>query len=75
MLEDAAHVWICQGPEVQEVWSASLDSLALWMDSVDTDPDISKAILCYLNSWRSDSAVSYNPPFCLREVIEQQKGI
>ncbi len=57
MLEEAAHVWICQGPGVKEVWSATLDA-------VDTDPDISDAILHYLN-----------PPFFLREAIDQQKSM
>jgi hypothetical protein len=75
MMEDAAHVWICQGPGVKEAWSATLDGLAKWMDSVDTDPDISDAILHYLNSWRLDLDSSYVPPFFLREAIDQQKSM
>ncbi len=53
----------------------SLESLAEWMDSVDTDPDISKAILHYLNSWRSNSSSDYNVPFWLRDTIKQQADI
>jgi hypothetical protein len=66
MPEDASHIWICQGPGVENIWNASLHSLDQWMESVDTDPNISAAMLLFLRSWRSDSYLAYNPPFLRR---------
>ena len=75
MVEDAKHVWLCQGEGADEVWRASLQSLDKWMESVDTDPDISATIIAFLHSWRSDSYLNYNPPFCIRDAIQQQSDI
>ena len=51
--EDASHVLLCQGSEATVVWDKAMQSLQVWMTSVHTDPDISKAIVAGLQHWRN----------------------
>jgi hypothetical protein len=49
--EDTKHLCRCQDPDARKQWMASLKSLEKWMDSVDTDPLITKHVLALLQSW------------------------
>jgi hypothetical protein len=52
--EDALHVWLCAGCDVNSIWKETLDKLSNWLSPVQTDPDVQAAILEYLNGWRND---------------------
>jgi hypothetical protein len=41
LFEDDQHVWKCHGKNADLMWQASLSSLQSWMDSQNTDPDLS----------------------------------
>jgi hypothetical protein len=57
MAEDTLHIWRCSGCNSDIVWNAAIENLTVWMDSVDTDPELCSGILHYLNSWRHDSSL------------------
>jgi hypothetical protein len=58
--EDATHVWICRAPEATSTWHQSLATLRQWMNSVQTDPDITASIIEYLEAWRNDTRPTNN---------------
>jgi hypothetical protein len=59
--ECTKHLCRCQDPEARKQWQASLKSLEKWMDSVDTDPLITKHVLALLQSWVRDDPAPPNP--------------
>ncbi len=73
--EDAPHVWQCRGANADVVWTKSLESLDVWMTSVQTDPDIQEAIISHLSKWRLGSDENGMAPFQLHPAIEQQNDI
>lgn len=75
MLKGAAHVWVCYGPGVRDFWNASLNPLARWMDSVDKDQDLSKAILRFLHLWWTITNLGSRHPFSLRDAIHKKDSI
>jgi hypothetical protein len=54
LTEDAARVWQFKSPAVTEIWENSIHQLCKHLRKVDTDPDITTAIISYLKTWRSD---------------------
>jgi Reverse transcriptase (RNA-dependent DNA polymerase) len=73
--EDAPHVWLCRGSDSDAIWQKSMVSLAEWMESVQTDPDVQEAILSKLSKWRTGSDDDGMVPFQLQPAIEQQNDI
>jgi hypothetical protein len=73
-IEDAPHVWKCIGEGASDVWDRSLTDLEEWLNSVNTDPDITTSILWNLNKWR-DPISAGAPPTILDDIAEQQDDI
>jgi len=73
MLEDASHVWKCQGKDANIVWEQALGSLQEWLASVQTDPDITSALCNGLKTWRLGQEfrpiITYIVPPCNREIL------
>jgi hypothetical protein len=55
--EDALHVWTCDSPMVDEVWTQSLLKLKSTLKKLDTDPQLLDTIIAYLHSWRSEDTL------------------
>ena len=51
-VEDARHVWVCQGQEANKVWDNAIIALDQWFRDRSTQPDISKVLQERLNAWR-----------------------
>jgi hypothetical protein len=64
--EDTQHVLLCNAPNAQRQWDASIDNLAVWLTKARTLPDLQRAILSRLQSWRQQTeypaAPNYNWP-------------
>jgi len=45
-------VWICKHEGAQKLWNDALEDLRSWMESVNTDPDLSVCVISGLNSGR-----------------------
>jgi Reverse transcriptase (RNA-dependent DNA polymerase) len=54
-IEDANHVWLCQGADSPARWTVALASLQVEMALSGTDPLLSNIILNRLTSWQSGS--------------------
>jgi hypothetical protein len=52
--ETPEHVWKCQGADANDIWDKSLSSLKSWLQENYTHPEMSAAIIEYLDSWRND---------------------
>jgi hypothetical protein len=52
--ETPEHVWKCQDAEANATWENSLNSLKCWLQENSTHPEMSAAIIEYLDSWRND---------------------
>jgi hypothetical protein len=50
--EDAPRVWVCQGRGANDIWDKALLAFVTWCDSVHTDPELTKAMISGLQSWR-----------------------
>jgi hypothetical protein len=59
--EDTQHVLLCQAPNAQRQWDASIVTLDQWLTKARTLPDIHKAIISRLQSWRRQE-VPLRPP-------------
>lgn len=55
--KDSSHLIYCKGSGAYDVWLLSLKSLQEWMDSVQTDPDISYTIINGSKNWRDGSTL------------------
>ena len=75
MLEDASHVWKCQGKDANIVWEQALGSLQEWLASVQTDPDITSALCNGLKTWRLGQAFLVPPNHHLYCATLQQGDI
>jgi hypothetical protein len=53
--EDSLHVWLCKHPSVVTLWEQSLQKLNTFLRKLDTYPNLTSAILYYLQTWRADS--------------------
>ena len=53
--ETAEHVWICMG-DTNELWGKAMEDLQFHLQAMETDPEITQAILRGLNNWRSGEA-------------------
>jgi hypothetical protein len=51
--ESPEHVWTCQGAEATSVWKKSLGNLKQWLQENSTHPEMTKAIIEYLDGWRN----------------------
>jgi hypothetical protein len=49
------HVWKCKAQPVQDLWKTSLTKLHSHLQKIDTDPDLIKLLLEYLDAWRYDN--------------------
>jgi hypothetical protein len=54
--EDTKHVLLCPAPNAQRQWDATLVTLDEWLKKALTLPDLQKAILSRLRSWRNQEA-------------------
>lgn len=72
-IEDATHVWHCQGRDSNTLWENSLDGLEVLMHEHHTDPLLVDIIVSRLNSWRNGTMVEpiAVPPH-YQEVLERQ---
>jgi hypothetical protein len=73
--EDSAHVWQCKSPTIIPVWENSLNNLRQSLRKLDTDPDISTAIIKYLQAWRSDHSLQSLTTETLYHILELQEDI
>jgi hypothetical protein len=62
--EDASHVWLCQGQDINLLWEKALIGLHEWMMKVDTDPNIVHLIITALTAWRNGDNIPGNSIFC-----------
>lgn len=61
-LEDAPHVWVCQGSGATEIWDKSLDKLEDWLKTVNTNPDIQHTIISSkLERWNNPHLFCFLP--------------
>jgi hypothetical protein len=67
--ENAAHVWRCQNPDTQQIWTESIKKLAKWMEENDTHPRLAEDIITGLTHWRDGT----QPPEYLSEAGQQQE--
>jgi hypothetical protein len=54
--ETTAHVLLCPAPKATQQWEASLANLNVWLIKANTLPDLRKAIISRLRSWRNATA-------------------
>jgi hypothetical protein len=52
--ETPEHVWKCRGAEANDIWDKSIQALKSWLQENSTHPEVSMAIIEYLDSWRYD---------------------
>jgi hypothetical protein len=52
--EDTAHILVCPAPRATTQWESSITKLDLWLQKAATMPDLRKAILSRLRSWRAN---------------------
>jgi hypothetical protein len=60
-IEDANHVWLCQGAESPARWMVALASLRVEMALARTDPFLTNIIISRLTSWQSGSDLENFP--------------
>jgi Reverse transcriptase (RNA-dependent DNA polymerase) len=61
-VEDANHVWLCQGAESPERWTVALASLRVTMAISVTDPNLTNIIISRLTSWQTGTPPEMFPP-------------
>jgi hypothetical protein len=72
-VEDAKHVWICQGTGANEVWEKSMTSLHEWLLKQKTQQNIADIISDRLSAWRYDNAPNAIPSsFGIQTAVENQ---
>jgi hypothetical protein len=72
-IEDAAYVWICSDPAATNIWNESLEQLESWLHLVNTDPEISEAIMYHLCLWRSGTSITKK--VMLSDILDKQSKI
>jgi hypothetical protein len=50
--ETSQHIFQCQQVEKTQVWEKSISTLWIWMESVNTSPNLIRAICTGLGTWR-----------------------
>jgi hypothetical protein len=60
-IEDANHVWLCQGAKSPAWWTVALASLRVEMALSHTDPLLTTIIISRLTSWQTGSAPEMFP--------------
>jgi hypothetical protein len=73
--EDAVHVWTCDSPAVDEVWTQSLLKLESTLKKLDTDPQLLDTIIAYLHSWRSEDNLQPLRSREYKSLIDKQNTI
>jgi hypothetical protein len=58
--ESPEHVWRCQGAEAASVWTKSLGNLKQWLQENSTHPEMTKAIIDYMDGWRNSRNTMIN---------------
>jgi hypothetical protein len=73
-LEDAQHVWLCQGMESQQKWDVALTALDIEMRRIQTDPVLAILITSRLRTWQlsSDPAVFHDLTEKYKAVMQSQ---
>jgi hypothetical protein len=76
--EDTEHVILCQSPNAQRQWDSMIAKLTDWLTKAMTLPDVQKAIISRLQSWRTQDAApappTYNWPG-VNDLVLQQDSI
>ena len=73
--ENARNIFHCPDPRAIEHWNTQLQSLREWMDTTNTDPAISTAILHSLLQWRHDQPQPDSPSMAIRRALFNQRHI
>jgi hypothetical protein len=73
--EDSTHVWLCKGPDTEELWSKAVAELEDTMRKLDTDPTLAHIVSLYLQSWRSGEAITYEPPREFLALLQAQSAV
>ena len=60
-IEDARHVWKCQGSGANNVWDSSITNLRSWLEKQKTQPNIAELICDRLTAWRCDTTPMVQP--------------
>jgi hypothetical protein len=72
-LEDAPHVWVCQGSGATEIWDKSLDKLEDWPKQwIQT---LIFSIQLYLQSWRDGTTPTYSASSLIQDLQHRQTRI
>jgi hypothetical protein len=50
IIEDGKHIMLCQAPERRYALRESTEELEIWLNKMDTEPGLTRAILLYLRS-------------------------
>ena len=76
-VEDARHVWLCNGAGSEEIWQESMRKLHLWMLRLKTQSNLAAVICDRLKAWRNHShpivPVSYF--LGLRDAVQNQDKV
>jgi hypothetical protein len=74
--ETPVHVWTCHGHDTNAIWDKSLKNLKSWLLENSTHPEMAKAIIEYLDSWRNDTTPTlYISQAWMRSVFDDQSLI
>jgi hypothetical protein len=74
--ETPEHVWTCRGADTNAIWDKSLKNLKSWLLENSTHPEMAKAIIEYLDSWRNDtSPTTYISQAWMRSVFAGQSPL
>jgi hypothetical protein len=76
-VEDAQHVWKCQGRGANDVWEKSIEQLREWLMREKTLPIMTAMICDGLSAWRYDKEQSARTPadFGLHDAAANQDGV
>jgi hypothetical protein len=70
--ETSTHVWQCKGLDSAQLWTKSLAALSVWMETVNTSPEIILTINKNLMNWVHGSVTSH--PRSTLESAQDQIG-
>ena len=72
-IEDAQHVWVCNGGDAGKVFSKNMRDLDDWMSAQGTQPVINEAIILNLKRWHQGATPVLRSSFePLNRVLESQ---
>ena len=60
-IETIEHVYKCKHTAVSEAWNRSLIDLEEYLNSIQTDPNITRQLLLGLQMWRNDEVILQEP--------------